>query len=207
MYVIPEILEQRAEMPLLELLEQLGGWPMLQPDWDSSQFDWVLLMAQLRLYNNDILISEWVGPDIKNSDKYIIQVCSEQIVPQALLTYCGLLTLTHCMSLKPQRLNDFRVNDPFHAFYKVTEIKTVTNIKFLGLGIEKHLDWVIHIQDIMHVMYHCSSADSLKMIYFIHFHLIMKSGNIFLGNSTDSSLSVTEANCENYDMIKSQKFM
>lgn len=68
-----EILKQRAELPLLELLEQLGGWPMLQPDWDSSQFDWVLLMAQLRLYNNDILISEWVGPDIKNSDEYIIQ--------------------------------------------------------------------------------------------------------------------------------------
>lgn len=81
MYVIPEILQQRAELPLLELLEQLGGWPMLQPDWDSSQFDWVLLMAQLRLYNNDILISEWVGPDIKNSDEYIIQVCSEHIVP------------------------------------------------------------------------------------------------------------------------------
>jgi hypothetical protein len=54
---------------------------MLQPNWNSSQFDWVLLMAQLRLYNNDILISEWVGPDIKNSDEYIIQVCSERTVP------------------------------------------------------------------------------------------------------------------------------
>ncbi|GFG41004.1 hypothetical protein Cfor_12600 [Coptotermes formosanus] len=68
-----EILEKRAEKPLLDLLDQLGGWPVLQHDWDSSQFDWVLLMAQLRLYNNDILISEWVGPDIKNSDEYIIQ--------------------------------------------------------------------------------------------------------------------------------------
>lgn len=79
--VIPEILEQRAEKPLLDLLDELGGWPMLQPNWNSSQFDWVLLMAQLRLYNNDILISEWVGPDIKNSDEYIIQVCSERTVP------------------------------------------------------------------------------------------------------------------------------
>jgi hypothetical protein len=72
--VLPEILERRAEQPLLNLLEQLGGWPMLRPDWDSSQFDWLLLMAQLRLYNNDILISQWVGPDIMNSDEYIIQV-------------------------------------------------------------------------------------------------------------------------------------
>jgi membrane metallo-endopeptidase-like protein 1 len=30
--------------------------------------------GKLRLYNNDILISLWVGPDGKNSDQYILQV-------------------------------------------------------------------------------------------------------------------------------------
>nr|CAD7569168.1 unnamed protein product [Timema californicum] len=68
-----DILEARGERPLLLLLQQLGGWPVLEPNWDSERFDWLLLMAQLRLYNNDILISQWVGPDIKNSDHYIIQ--------------------------------------------------------------------------------------------------------------------------------------
>ncbi|KAH0949954.1 hypothetical protein HN011_007844 [Eciton burchellii] len=68
-----EILEQRMEQPLIQLLDELGGWPILRPDWDPDKFDWLLLTAQLRLYNNDILISEWVGPDIKNSDKYVIQ--------------------------------------------------------------------------------------------------------------------------------------
>nr|CAD7586899.1 unnamed protein product [Timema genevievae] len=67
------ILEARGERPLLFLLQQLGGWPVLEPNWDSERFDWLLLMAQLRLYNNDILISQWVGPDIRNSDHYIIQ--------------------------------------------------------------------------------------------------------------------------------------
>lgn len=62
------------EQPVLQLLEELGGWPILKPDWDSDKFDWLLLVAQLRLYNNNILISEWVGPDIKNSDQYVIQV-------------------------------------------------------------------------------------------------------------------------------------
>lgn len=62
------------ERPLIQLLDQLGGWPILRPDWDPDKFDWLLLTAQLRLYNNDVLISEWVGPDIKNSDKYVIQV-------------------------------------------------------------------------------------------------------------------------------------
>ncbi|XP_076284811.1 neprilysin-4 isoform X1 [Lasioglossum baleicum] len=68
-----EILEQRMERPLVELLDELGGWPILRPNWDPEKFDWLLLVAQLRLYNNDILISEWVAPDVKNSDEYIIQ--------------------------------------------------------------------------------------------------------------------------------------
>lgn len=62
------------ERPLTQLLDELGGWPILRPGWDPEKFDWLLLVAQLRLYNNDILISEWVAPDIKNSDQYVIQV-------------------------------------------------------------------------------------------------------------------------------------
>lgn len=69
-----EILEKRLETPLLELLEELGGWPIIQVEWNESNFDWVELMANLRLYNNDILIAEWVGYDLKNSDEYIIQL-------------------------------------------------------------------------------------------------------------------------------------
>lgn len=68
------MLRQRGDKPLLKLLEDLGGWPILDPEWDESRFDIIWLLAQLRLFNNDILISEWVGPDIKNSDEYIIQV-------------------------------------------------------------------------------------------------------------------------------------
>jgi hypothetical protein len=106
--------------------------------------------------------------------------------------------------LKPIPINDYRANDPFHAFYKVKEIKAITNIKFLLVGIDKHLDWVIIIQLIIPKL---SSAcylsfvimHTLKMTYFIHFHLLMKYGNVFLCNSTVISLSVTEVNCECYD--------
>ncbi|XP_028169765.1 neprilysin-4-like [Ostrinia furnacalis] len=68
-----EILQKRGHQPLLDLLDLLGGWPILNRNWNSSNFDWLELMAKLRLYNNDILISEWVGPDIKNSDEFVIQ--------------------------------------------------------------------------------------------------------------------------------------
>uniref|UniRef100_A0A0A9XT19 Endothelin-converting enzyme 1 n=1 Tax=Lygus hesperus TaxID=30085 RepID=A0A0A9XT19_LYGHE len=69
-----DVLEQRGSKPLTALLDKLGGWPVLDPEWDRSKFDWLWLMAQLRLFNNDILISEWVGPDIKNSDQYVIHL-------------------------------------------------------------------------------------------------------------------------------------
>ncbi|XP_023951976.2 neprilysin-4 [Bicyclus anynana] len=68
-----DILKRRGHQPLLDLLDSLGGWPILKRDWNGKDFDWLELMAKLRLYNNDILISEWVGPDIKNSDEFVIQ--------------------------------------------------------------------------------------------------------------------------------------
>lgn len=68
-----EILEQRGLNPLMELLKELGGWPVLDSNWNETQFDWLKLTAQLRLYNNDIFIVEWVAPDIKNSQENIIQ--------------------------------------------------------------------------------------------------------------------------------------
>lgn len=75
-----DLLRQRGEKPLLKLLEDLGGWPVLDSDWDESQFDVIALMGQLRLFNNDVLISEWVGPDIKNSDEYVIQVIETFVI-------------------------------------------------------------------------------------------------------------------------------
>lgn len=67
------VLKRRGNSPLLDLLNKLGGWPAINPDWNEKGFDWLQLTAQLRMYNNDILIAEWVGPDIKNSDEYVIQ--------------------------------------------------------------------------------------------------------------------------------------
>ncbi|KAH8310303.1 hypothetical protein KR044_000642 [Drosophila immigrans] len=68
-----ELLARRGLEPLQTLIRQLGGWPVLDPDWQSTHFDWQQLAATLRRYNNDILIVQWVGADIKNSEENIIQ--------------------------------------------------------------------------------------------------------------------------------------
>lgn len=68
-----DLLEKRGVTPLLDLLNSLGGWPALDSKWKQENFNWLNLTAKLRLYNNDIFLVQWVGPDIKNSDENIIQ--------------------------------------------------------------------------------------------------------------------------------------
>lgn len=69
-----DIIKIRGHQPLEKLLDELGGWPIIRPGWNDSGFDWVELMAKLRLYNNDILISEWVGPDMINSNEFVLHL-------------------------------------------------------------------------------------------------------------------------------------
>ena len=79
--IAPDLLEERKEKPLLQLLDDFGGWPILSADWNATHVDhWVDVMARLRLYNNDIFISLWVGPDGKDSDSHIIQVGTDSFL-------------------------------------------------------------------------------------------------------------------------------
>ena len=65
--------------PLLEVIEQFGGWPVLLPDCNEKLFDWkksVYLKYNLGYYSNDF-IKFSISPDKKNSSHRIIHVsCS-----------------------------------------------------------------------------------------------------------------------------------
>ena len=75
---ISDIIETRGESPLINLLDSLGGWPVLKgQNWNAEGFDWQATIAKLRQFNNDILVTIWVGPDGKDSDDYIVQVIME----------------------------------------------------------------------------------------------------------------------------------
>ena len=75
LHLFSDTIESRKEAPLLRLLEDLGGWPVVKGEsWISEAFDWQETIAKLRQYNNDILVAVWVGPDGKDSDDYIVQV-------------------------------------------------------------------------------------------------------------------------------------
>lgn len=103
-----EVIDKRGIKPLLELLEKFGGWPLLDDSWDEKSFDWLKLTAMLRQYNNDILIVEWVGSDIQNSNQNIIQFDQ---------TTLGLPTREYF--LKP-------VNEKYLNSYRTFMIKVIT---------------------------------------------------------------------------------
>jgi hypothetical protein len=68
--------------------------------------------------------------------------------------------------------------------------------KFLGLYIDNHLNWKNHINQLnpklsraccaVRFMLHISNTDTLKTIYFAHFHSLIKYRIILGGNSDDS---------------------
>ncbi|KAK2179422.1 hypothetical protein NP493_491g01000 [Ridgeia piscesae] len=74
------LIESRGEQPLLDLLHQLGGWPVLDgASWNESRFSWVQLMADLRLLNNRVLLNQWISPDDKNSSVNVLQLDQTQL--------------------------------------------------------------------------------------------------------------------------------
>lgn len=66
-------LEEEKGKPLLKLLNDFGGWPILLDEYTEGKLHWVDLMSTLRLYNNDVLISMWTSIDGENSNS-IFQV-------------------------------------------------------------------------------------------------------------------------------------
>jgi len=71
------LIEERGVEPMMSLLEDLGGWPIIEtlPSRKSnSNFDLIELLAKLRLINNRVLVNVWVSSDDKNSSMNTIHV-------------------------------------------------------------------------------------------------------------------------------------
>ena len=92
-------------------------------------------------------------------------VCSEWIIPK----------------YKEDKFNHLQ-NDSFQIFfYQGIEHKEVTNIKFLGLGLDKHMEWKTHVElmtpkmssQICVPMYSFSDMTTHKIVYFVYFPSII----------------------------------
>jgi hypothetical protein len=91
-----------------------------------------------------------------------------------------------------------RGNMPLQLYYSNEVLYDAMNITFLGLEIDKFLNWKIHVKSMLpklgkacfaiRNMKFCSNIETLRMIYYAHFHSIMKYGIIFWGNSPDAKI-------------------
>ena len=87
-------------------------------------------------------------------------------------------------------------NDLFQITYQNRTMTEATNTEFLGLELDKYMNWTNQTENVLQKMssacyavrsmYHVSRITTIKMIYFAYFHSIMDYGNIFCGNSTES---------------------
>ena len=68
-------IEELGLQPLLEKLEEIGGWPVLQGDkWTSEGFNaWDMSAKLLKMgYSNDYIASSWVYNDLKNTSYRVL---------------------------------------------------------------------------------------------------------------------------------------
>ncbi|XP_067950670.1 neprilysin-like isoform X2 [Watersipora subatra] len=66
-------IEKLGYQPLYDLLNTLGGWPIITPSWTDDQFDLMTVLSKMRLLNNRYLIDGFVTVDYKNSTNRIFK--------------------------------------------------------------------------------------------------------------------------------------
>jgi predicted metalloendopeptidase len=70
-------IETRGIKPLLDIHEELGGWPVVKGDaWDEGSWNWVKSVQDFRRkgYSTDYIFDFSVGTDLKNSTRRIIDI-------------------------------------------------------------------------------------------------------------------------------------
>lgn len=73
--IFPVQIRKIGDQPIRNVLEGLGGWPVTKTNWTPPEFSIETLLGRIRgIYNEAVLIEQWVGPDDKNSSVNIIQV-------------------------------------------------------------------------------------------------------------------------------------
>lgn len=70
-------IERVGNEPVLETLNELGGWPVLEQDkWNASSFNWLDSLIKFRKagFSHDILMDLSVNTDYRNNTRHVIDV-------------------------------------------------------------------------------------------------------------------------------------
>jgi hypothetical protein len=119
----------------------------------------------------------------------------------SMLNYMNAWFTANGLSLNTEKRNivkfssDHLQDDTFYINFQNKIMKGANNIKFLGLELDKHMNWKNHIGKILpkmssacyviRSMYHLSGKTTLKIIYFAYFHSIMEYRIAFWGGAAE----------------------
>lgn len=77
-FFILDRIEELGLEPSKTVLKRLGGWPVLEENWDEGSFDWRQSVYKFRKegFSVDYFFDFSVTADLKNSTRRIIDVSS-----------------------------------------------------------------------------------------------------------------------------------
>ncbi len=69
-------IEEVSDIPLREVIQKLGGWPVVDAEWSEQSAPSIERVIGLikRNFTIGVLVEEWIGPDDKNSKSNIVQI-------------------------------------------------------------------------------------------------------------------------------------
>jgi len=127
-------------------------------------------------------------------------VCIKLVHLPYLYIWCTvtLTTKKNIMKFAPSN----RLHTEFKIMHQDKLLKEINHTKFLGLELDKNINWKNHIQNILpklssacyliRRMSPICNLTTLKMIYFAYFHSIIEFGIIFWGISVESKKFLTQ---------------
>lgn len=86
-----ELIEQKGPSVLTDLLEELGGWPVLGDfygvKWDPTTFNLTNLILGLLKYNNRVLMDLYSSTDSKNTSTRILFVSTKKVMALSFIKF------------------------------------------------------------------------------------------------------------------------
>lgn len=71
---ITEEIQNVGDKPLRDVIDSLGGWPVLDSHWKGDNWTLEIMIGRLRgTHNTPLLVETWVAADDKNSSVNVIQ--------------------------------------------------------------------------------------------------------------------------------------
>jgi hypothetical protein len=87
---------------------------------------------------------------------------------------------THAVQFMPHKVCCY----PLNLSYADQILVETHTVKFLGLQLDSHLTWKTHINSLLHKLsivcfitrrlFHILNVDTLRIVYFVHFHVLIK---------------------------------